>query len=92
MFIVGLCRVLVEVIGILKGKENSILIPDELTGDEAVMAVAEALNGGAEPPLSLVNAAETMIRAYVKYVNRELEYRGLLAQDDPALHVSGYGE
>lgn len=68
------------------------MIPDELTGDEAVMAVAEALNGGAEPPLPLVNAAETMIHAYVKYVNRELEYRGLLSQDDPAVHVSGYGD
>lgn len=68
------------------------MIPDDLTGDEAVMAVAEALHPQGEPPLPIVNAADKMIQAYVRYVNREMEYRRLLASDDPSSHVSGYGE
>lgn len=57
-----------------------------------VEVVADVLASGGVPSPHDYSMATRVAAAVVEFECRDADYSRLLAEDDPTLHVSGYGE
>lgn len=68
------------------------VIPASKRGIEAVRLIADVISEDHEPTGADMDRALKILNTYVAYVNSDGEYACLLADDDPSVHISGYGE